>query len=271
MQMNLFEQDDYKKALRWIMDQRRKNQRGLSRKLAEHLGVHATMVSQVMTGDKDFTEEQMILVCEFLGLTKLDSQYLLVLLQYERAGSHKLKDYFLELRQQLRHQALQVSNRVAKDRQLTEVEKAIFYSSWQYAAIHLLTTLNRKLTFDEICKRLNLPPAKTREVLDFLTHIHMVIEKDGIYSSGPVATHLEKASPFLIKHHCNWRLKAIQASETLSDQELMYSANVSLSKKDFELLREELMQVIQRFIEIVKPSPAEDIAQFNLDFFWIQN
>ena len=99
----------------------------------------------------------------------------------------------------------------------------------------------------------------------------MVIETDGIFSSGPVATHLEKKSPFLIKHHTNWRLKAIQAAESLSDQELMYSANVSISKKDFTVLREELMQVIQRFVEVVKPSPAEDIAQFNLDFFWIKS
>ncbi len=269
--MNIFEQENYKNALDIIMKDRRKTQKGLSRKLAEHLGVHPTMVSQVMTGSKDFTEEQIILVCEFLGLQKLDSQYLLVLLQQERAGSKKLKDYFQELKEHVRKQAMQVSQRVHKDRQLSEVEKSIFYSSWLYAAIHLLTTLEQKIHFEDICKKLNLHPSKAREILDFLITIQMVIETDGIFSSGPVATHLEKKSPFLIKHHTNWRLKAIQAAESLSDQELMYSANVSISKKDFTVLREELMQVIQRFVEVVKPSPAEDIAQFNLDFFWIKS
>lgn len=269
--MNLFEMEDYKKALGLIMEERRKTQKGLSRKLAEHLSVHPTMISQVMTGTKDFTEEQMILVCEFLGLPKLDSQYLLVLLQQERAGSKKLKDYFQELKEQLRKQALQVSERVHQNKQLTDVEKSIFYSSWLYAATQLITTLERDVSFEDICQKLNLPPARAREILDFLVQTQMVLEKDGYFKSGRVATHLEKNSPFLIKHHTNWRLKAIQAAENLSDQELMYSANVSLSKKDFELLREEFAKLIQRFVDVVKPSPAEDIAQFNLDFFWIKN
>ena len=98
----------------------------------------------------------------------------------------------------------------------------------------------------------------------------MIVEKNGTFSSGPVATHLEKKSPHLIKHHTNWRLKAIQYAEQLSDQELMYSANISVSRKDFEIIREEFMAMIQKFVNIVKDSPAEDIAQFNLDFFWIK-
>jgi uncharacterized protein (TIGR02147 family) len=269
--MNLFEQDDYKEALKTIMDARKATQKGQSRKLAEYLGVHPTMVSQVMTGNKDFTEEQIILVCEFFYLPKLDSQYLLVLLQQERAGSKKLKNYFQELKEQVRKQALQVSHRVDKNRQLSEGEKSVFYSSWLYASIHLLTTLDKTVYFDDICKKLNLHPSKGREVLDFLIQIQMVVEKDGVFSSGPVATHLESNSPYLIKHHTNWRLKAIQTSESLTEEELMYTANVSLSKKDFALLREEFMQMIQRFVSVVKPSPAEDIAQLNLDFFWIRS
>jgi uncharacterized protein (TIGR02147 family) len=269
--MNIFDIESYKLALNKLLEIRRKSQKGLSRKLAEHLGVHPTMVSQVMTGTKDFTEEQMILVCEFLGVPKLESQYLLILLQQERAGSKKLKDYFQEQLGLVRKQALQVSQRVHKDRQLTELEKSIFYSSWLYPTIHLLTTLDKKIRFEEICQKLSLSEGKTREILDFLIEIQMVVETDGLFYSGPASTHLEKNSPFLVKHHTNWRLKAIQASETLSDQELMYSANISVSRKDFEAIREEFMQVIQRFVGTVGASPAEDIAQFNLDFFWIKN
>ena len=98
----------------------------------------------------------------------------------------------------------------------------------------------------------------------------MVVEVNNTFSSGPVATHLEKKSPLLIKHHTNWRLKAIQVAETLSDEELMYTANFSVSKKDFHILREQLLQTVQKFLKIVGPSPAEEIAQFNIDLFWIR-
>jgi hypothetical protein len=195
----------------------------------------------------------------------------LALLQMERAGSKKLKDHFQEVIEQIRKRALTVSDRVIRDRVLTEEENAVFYSNWTYSAIHLLSTLAKPLTFEEISKRLNLPLGRTREILDFLIQIQMVFEKNGRFVSGAVVTHLEKKSPFLVKHHSNWRLKAIQAAETLSDEELMYSGNFSISKKDFDLLREVLIKTIQEFIAIVKPSPAEDIAQFNLDLFWIKN
>lgn len=89
--MNIFEFENYKAALNSIIQERRRSQKALSRKLAGHLNVHPSMISQVLTGNKDFSEEQMILVCEFLGLPPLESQYLLVSLQVERAGSQKLK------------------------------------------------------------------------------------------------------------------------------------------------------------------------------------
>ena len=147
--MSIFEVDNYKTALNLIIQDRRKSQKALSRKLAEHLNVHPSMISQVLTGNKDFSEEQMILVCEFLGLPPLESQYLLVSLQMERAGSQKLKDYFQGLRKEIRKKALQVVERVHQNRSLTEAEKAIFYSSWMYPTIHLLTTLDQKPRFED--------------------------------------------------------------------------------------------------------------------------
>lgn len=269
--MNIFDQSNYKVIVNGILLEKRKTQKGLSRKLAEYLGVHPTLISQILNGQKDFSEEQILLVCEFLGVAQLETKYILALVRLERAGSKKLKDLCQEAIVQIRQQALNVSERISRDKILSDSEKAVFYSSWIFSAVHLLTTLERPLSFEEISKRLNLSLAKTRQILDFLLSVEMIAEKDGKFISGAVVTHLEKSSPFLSKHHTNWRLKAIQASENLSDEELMYSGNFSVSKNDFALLREMLMKTVQNFISIVKDSPAEDIAQFNLDLFWIKN
>lgn len=267
--MNIFEQENYKEALKLYIRSKAKVPRGIFKNLANHLGVHATLVSQILAGTKDFTEEQIFSVCEFLGISKLESQYLWILVQIERAGSHKLRAHYLELKDQLRKQALQITNRVQKTHNLSEQEKAVFYSSWIYSAIHLFTSLNRDVRFEDVRQRFNLPAMKTRELLDFLVQIQLVIEHNGIFKPGPILTHLEKNSPFIFKHHTNWRLKAIQAAESITDQELMYSATISISKNDFTLLREEMAQVIQKFVNTVKDSPAEEIAQFNLDLFWL--
>ncbi len=268
--MNVFEQDDYKETLKLIVRNRGQAQRGLYRKIAEHLGVHATLVSQILSGTKDFSEEQMLSVCQFLGISKLESQYLLTLLKIERAGSFQLKALYTEMKLDLRKKSLRVSERVQKDRELTESEKAIFYSSWIYSAVQVFTTLEKEIRFEDVCTRFQLEPAKAREVLDFLEEKQLIKNKTGRFLPGSVSTHLESTSPFIVKHHTNWRLKAIQAAENLSEQELLYSGNMSISRKDFALLREEMTQVIQRFLKVVKDSPAEEIAQFNLDLFWIK-
>jgi len=268
--MSLFQTENYKDILNETIADRRKVEKGVSRKLADHLNVNPSMVSQVLSGPKDFSEEQMIFVCEFFGFAPLETQYLLLLLQKARAGSVKLKAHFEKNLIQIRTQAKLVSERVQTNRDLNDLEKAIFYSSWMYPAVHLLTTLEQKPRFEKICERLGAEPTKVREILNFLIEIGMVVEVNNTFSSGPVATHLEKKSPLLIKHHTNWRLKAIQVAETLSDEELMYTANFSVSKKDFHILREQLLQTVQKFLKIVGPSPAEEIAQFNIDLFWIR-
>ena len=270
--MNIFESNDYKEILNSYIFEMRKTRKGLSRQLAEHLGVHATLVSQVLTGTRDFSEEQLLSVCEFLGIGRMETKYLLALLRFERAGSKLLKNEVQETISQIRKDALKIYERVQKrSRILDDTEKAIFYSNWTYSAVQLLTTLDQKVTFDFICQRLGLTPAKAREILDFLIQAQLVVESEGYFTMGTRSTHLEKKSPFILKLHTNWRLKALQMAENLSDEELMYSANFSVSKKDFNRLREDLMQTIKKFLEVVKESPAEDIAQFNLDFFWIKN
>lgn len=270
LNMNIFEYDDYKEALKLFIRSKGDRPKGLSKNIAEYLGVHATLVSQIMSGSKDFTEEQIFSVAEYLGVPKLESHYLWILVQIERAGSVKLKKHYIELKEQLRNQALRVSSRISKERELTEAERAIFYSSWIYSAIQVACTLDTRVDFDFICARFRISQGKAREILDFLVKIRMVIEKDGVFTPGSNSTHLEKNSPFIVKHHANWRIKAIEAAEDLTDEELIYSANFSVSKNDFKKLREEMVQVIQKFLIIIKDSPAEELAQFNLDFFWIK-
>lgn len=266
----IFDYEDYKFALQDILKERRKETKGLSRKLSEHLNVHPSMVSQVLSGAKDFSEEQMLLVTEFLGLPEIESHYLLTLLQRERAGSKKLKDFYEQQKNEIKRKGSLISEKVTKNTSLSDLDKAIFYSHWLYAAVHLLTTLEKKVTFKDICLKFNLEPGRAREILNFLGRLGIVIEKDGFFSSGLVATHLESNSPFLPRHHINWRLKAIEHAHQVTEHELMYTATISVGRDDFKLIREELAQVIQRFVARVKDSPAEDIAQLNLDFFWIQ-
>jgi hypothetical protein len=106
--------------------------------------------------------------------------------------------------------------------------------------------------------------------LRFLISAGICEERMGRYLMGVQSTFVENGSPFLLKHHSNWRIKALQKSEAISDTEMMYTGQFSLSKKDFNRIRERLAELLKEINKTVKESKAEEIASLNLDWFWIE-
>jgi uncharacterized protein (TIGR02147 family) len=267
--MSIFKHGDYKAYFHELIEFKGSAGRGEYKRIAEFLGVHPTMISQILSGEKHFTPEQIVRLAKHYGFSKDEIHYAILLVEIARAGSIELKKQLIEMKEEVQKKSLKLANRLLASTELSESQKAIFYSSWVYSAIQIAASLEREVNLDFFRKRFNLSLERVREVLEFLREAGLVIEQEGFFKPGAKSTHLAKGSPFLIKHHANWRIKAIEKSEILSDEELMYSVNISLSQEDFKRLREEMIEFIQKFLKTVHASPAQDIAQFNLDFFWL--
>jgi uncharacterized protein (TIGR02147 family) len=270
--MSIYNFTDTKTFLKHYISELPRKGRGEGTRIARRLGVSTTLVSQVLAGEKSFTPEQTRSLTEHLGLTGLDADYLMFLVQQDRAGSVELKKYWKAKLAELRDRALKLSTRVRPQRVLNDQECATFYSTPLFSAIRLFTSVgNNGKSVAEICERFEVPRSKAVEMLKFLVETGLCLEKKDRFFLGAQSTHLEHGSHNLLRHHSNWRVRAIRQSEDLTDQELMYTAPVSLSKSDFESLREEMVGFIKKFLTKVHASPAEDIACFNLDFFWIKS
>jgi hypothetical protein len=269
--MSIFNNKSLRSYLKQYIQGLPKRGRGEVSRIARHLRVSTTLVSQVLSGQKTFTMEQTKELGSFLGLGKLESDYLLLLVLAERAGNSELRKHWEEKLEEARAKSLHVANRVSTDRQLTDTERAVFYSSPLYSAVRLFTsTAKEGKSLDEICARFELARAKANGILSFLVQTGLCAEKNGRFAMGAQKTHLEQGSPFLLRHHGNWRMRALTRGEDLSAEELMYTAPVSLSKKDFAKLREEMLGFIDQFLKKVHASPAEEVACFNMDFFWVR-
>jgi uncharacterized protein (TIGR02147 family) len=245
--------------------------RGEASRIAARLGVSTTLVSQVLAGKKTFTPEQTRHLAEHLGLHGLEADYLMFLVQFERAGSADLKKYWQEKLDSIRKQSLKVADRLTVTRALTDQERAVFYSSPLYTAVRLFTSVGeRGQSQSEIETRFELSRSRAAEILRFLVETGLCREEKGRFHMGTQSTHLEQGSPHLLRHHANWRVRAIRDSEDLTEQELMFTSPVSLSREDFAALREEMVGFIKRFLAKVHESPAEEVACLNLDFFWVR-
>ncbi|MGZ3695243.1 MAG: DUF4423 domain-containing protein [Bdellovibrionota bacterium] len=245
--------------------------RGEASRIAKFLGISSTLISQILSGDRQLSPEQGELLVEYLSLRPLEADYFLFLLQHERAGTARLREYWRKKIEKIRNESKILVNRIDRQKVFSESEKAVFYSSPLYSAVRLYTsTRERGRSIEEVAERFSLSRSKVAKIMTFLVETGLVVEEKGYFKMGPQSTHLENGSPHLIKHHSNWRIKAVQYADDLNESELMFTSPASLSKEDFDKLREKMVLFIGEFLKSAQASPAEEIACFNMDFFWIK-
>jgi len=267
--MDIFQYENYRLFLKDYIKRQPRKGRGYTLKIATELQMHPTMVSQIFSGSKDFTSEQALKLSQFLLLGSLETEYFILLVQKERSGTRNYRDFIEQKMKEIKESSTQVTKRLKADRVLNENQKSIFYSHWLYSAVRLFCSIGPGQTFESIEKRFQIDRERASQILKFLLTAELIVDKAGVFSIGPLLTHLDSKSPFVPRYHSNWRLKAIQKSDFLHSQELMFSGPISISKKDFSKIRESLLQVISNTMKVVKDSPAEEVACFNCDLFWI--
>jgi len=134
-----------------------------------------------------------------------------------------------------------------------------------YSAVRLCCSIGEGQTLDEISEKLQLARSQVLTAIEFLREAGFVKQNGARFEIGSQYTHLGKGSPYLNRHHTNWRVKALQKIDHITDEELMYTAPFSISEKDFGVLREQMVGVIQEFLKTVKASQGETVACLNLD------
>lgn len=265
--MDIFEFEDYKKYTLNRFHSLPKRGYGQQRKLAEHLQVSTTFISQVLQTDKSFNLEQAVLVCEFLGLTEMETNYFLKLVQLERAGSYKLKTILKKDLLILKQQSQKVAHRLKNDKKLSDEQRAIFYSDWFYSGIRLLTGIKGFQELEDISQHFGLPRKVTADAIHFLLDAGLVIEQKGKLHVGPSKTFLESESSFAKLNHSNWRNKAIQNMQFPYEEKLHFTSPLTISIKDAEKVKLKILKLIEETGKIVGPSKPEELMCLNIDWF----
>lgn len=232
---------------------------------ATYLSLQPSYISQVLAGKKQFTVDQALALSKYLGLTGIEQDYFMMMIEKDRAASFETKEYFEKKMKALKSSAKNVSKLVATDGQISEIEKSIFYSSWIYSAIRVYCSFEDERSLADICERFELSRDSALPILEFLVSSGLILEKNKKYSVGMKKTHLDSKSPYITRHRVNWHLKALENFENVSEEELVYSAPFSISPEDFQSLREELAQFIKRFVNKVNATDPSEMAVLNID------
>ncbi len=266
--MNLVNFNTYQDVIRHYIDQNH-GVRGYQTLMAQAAGCQRSYLSQVLHGSIHITPDHAAGLCIFWSLPQLDTDYFLNLVALARAGSPHLKKILQDKQRDIKRQASDLSQRLKSVQALNEEMCAAYYSSWHWAAIHMLTSIKRYQTPQLIAERLSLPIALVNETLAGLERMGMIKrQRPGGWKPTQNDMHLPIESIHNVVNHFSWRQRAtahMQLSRGFTD--IHYTGAHTMSLRDAEKIKELLRQALTDSREIIKPSPEEECFAMMVDFF----
>jgi uncharacterized protein (TIGR02147 family) len=266
--MTAFQYDDYKEFIRsWIQAKPSKG-RGEVAKLAGHLNISPSLVSAILTGDRQFSMEHAVDLAEYLNLTTLETEYFLSLVSLEKSGSEKLKKYWRQQKKEILKRSEQIKSRLIFQKSLSEENKNQYYSHVIYSYIRVLGTLKNGVSRIDLARKTKFDERSIGEAVEFLIDCGLINESQGFIKSTDQTVHINKETIHYLRHHLNWRIQQLNQISSSTNQNVTYTFPCTLNESDFDQIKQILLTAIARSHEIVKASPAQEMACLTID--WIK-
>lgn len=262
----VFEHNDYKTYVNsWVESQERSGY-GQYARFAEVLSTTSVAVSQVFRGPRDLNLEQALKLATYFGLSNLEKKYFILLVEKARAGTAELAEYFDKQIIEVRAQSLSIKN-IIEHSELADQDKEVFYSSWIYIALWLAADICEISSIPKLALKFNLPEEKVREITGFLVEKGLLVRAHHGFALGKNVVHLPKDSPLILRHHFNWRMKALENISNNGNDKINYSAPMSLSQEAAREIHTEILKLIKKFTKKASDSKSEALFCLNIDWF----
>lgn len=235
--------------------------------MARALNCQPTYITSVLYGAANLSLEQAEALNSFFAHTKEESQFFLLMVSRDRAGTQSLKVHFQEQCDQILKARLVLTKRLGQQNPLNEQSRGQFYSSWHYLAVQIALTIPEYQDHDSLAKALDLPPNLVAEVLQFLCETGLVEKRGSKFFPTATQIRLGNDSHHIRKHHTNWRIKALESLDRESLNDLHYSGVVSLSEVDVVRIKDTLLKQLKENLKVIADSKEQKLYVLNLDFF----
>lgn len=266
---NIFDFDSTPKFLEALLvgkDGRRK--RGRMKELSDAMRCHPSYVSQVIRGLSYLSVEQAVRLGHHLTLPSLEFEYLVALVERDRAGCRQSRRYFETKLEGLKDQRKNLHNRWAISTLPHEKAELLFFSNWLLQAVHGLCQIAPQLSERDLAVRLQVPQASMSKVIANLEMMGLLRRQDGKWIVSEHQFGLKRGSALSDQYHTTWRLKSIEALMTRGSESGQFlSSTAMISAEVAKEIESELFQFLDRIRSKIMASKSEGIYCLNLDFF----
>jgi uncharacterized protein (TIGR02147 family) len=236
-------------------------------KIAKALRISTTLVSQILKSEKSLSPEHTADLSGHMRLNEAETDYLFLLVELDRAGTDRLRARLRKKIADAQAKSRKLIERVKTDKELSSEAKSVYYSSWLYTGVRNLTAIEEFQTAESLSERLQIKIAVVNRIIEFLLKHELCVLDQSKITFGPQWTHIGNESTLVVKHHHNWRLRAMSQMENPSDDQLFFTSPMSLSQEAADKIREMLPTIIEGIQKIVRPSNSEVVRCLNLDWF----
>lgn len=265
---SIFQFLDYRRYLSEWVAEHPKGGRGSGKRIAEELNCEPAFISRVLHGASNLSLEQAVKLNLFLEHSPDETDYFLLLVQYERAGSELLRNHYRTKIEAAQAKRLVFRNRVESGKIVNDQDRMTYYSAWHYGAIRVLLGIPEIRTKQQLVRYLKLPADVIYEALDFLVSCGLVVQEGDSYLPGVSKLHLGKSeSPLVNKHHTNWRIQAMRALDYEREQDVHFSMGMAISREDAVRLKAMVVDFLESATKVVDSSSPEAFYGICLDFF----
>ncbi len=264
---SIFDFLSYREYLTSWIDSQKDRKYGIKGRIATQIGASSSLVSQILKGEKSLTPDQTSDLSDFMGLSELEGEQLHLLVDWDRAGTRRFKEKLMKRILENQERSKKIGARVLRNKELSDEQKSVYYSSWLYTAIRNIAALNDVLSVQDISDYIDVDAGTLNKVIQFLLENQLCIEKEGAITYGPASTHIDRESDYVNIHHRNWRLKAIERMEKREGGDVFFTSPMSLSHKAIAEIEKRIPNFIQEIMKVVGPSKSEEVACLNIDWF----
>lgn len=236
--------------------------------LASACGIQKTYLSRVLNSDAHLSSDQLFLGLNYLGLSREESNYVMLLHQWERSSVPARRESLETELRKMRSANTKTEKHLKTDISLQDkAESTAYYLNVNAQLVHMFLTIPHFADAPSaIAQALRISDSAIADILRLLSQLGIITYKNGRVVILREALHLPKDALLSIPYRTMMRLKALENIQNQSTTDPYgYSLFFSADDDARAAIQGLFFEFLKKSEQIIRPAKCRKVFQMQFD------